>query len=101
MAARHHGHVLLLPILGEDGVITEGGVHQLKEALVAMPGLVEMLAEFLGHRHKLEGELFEPLASARDDAAVRCPEESSELPESAPSSGAATWHARDLINLPR
>ena len=57
-AARHDGHVVFVPIGREDGFITKGGIDDHGHGFGRVPALVEMLAQFACHRHKLHGEVF-------------------------------------------
>src|ERR1035437_7928999 len=56
-AARHHGHILRLPILPPNGAVAEGAVGHLEQTLGLVAGLVEALAQFLGHPDKLHREV--------------------------------------------
>src|ERR1035441_9083930 len=56
-AARHHAHVLRLPIFPQNGAVTEGAIGHLKHTLGVVAGLVEALAQFLGQEHELHREV--------------------------------------------
>src|SRR5208337_3581717 len=56
-AARHHAHVLRLPILPQNGAVTEGAIGHLEHTLGVVAALVEALAQFLGHEYKLHREV--------------------------------------------